>query len=57
MSNITENVFEGIEVFAKVLNLKGKVVPLTEDKVTLVGQMQDGFMIIGEHNITESNQK
>jgi len=47
----------GIESLGKVLNLKGKVLPLTEDNVTLVGHMEDGTIIEGEHHITESNLK
>lgn len=47
----------GIESLGKVLNLKGKVLPITEDNVTLVGEMEDGKIIEGEHHITESNSK
>ncbi len=57
MSNITGNVSAGMESFSKLLNLKGRVLPLTEDKVTLIGLMEDGSKVIGEHNITESNLK
>lgn len=56
-SNITGNLKDGIEVLSKILNLKGKVLPLTEDNVTLVGKMIDNEKIIGEHNITMSNKK
>ena len=56
-SNITGNLKDGIEVLSKILNLKGKVLPLTEDNVTLVGKMEDNEKIIGEHNITMSNKK
>lgn len=53
-SNIGGNLSEGIEILSKVLNLKGKVVPLTEDNVVLMGKMEDGSIIEGEHNITQS---
>lgn len=56
-SNITGNMKDGIEVLSKILNLKGRVLPLTEDNVTLIGQMIDNEEIIGEHNITQSNKK
>lgn len=49
---ISGNLSDGIESLSKVLNLKGKVVPLTEDNVTLVGEMEDGTIIEGEHHIT-----
>jgi len=51
-SEITGNLSDGIEALSKVLNLKGKVVPLTEDNVVLMGEMADGIIIEGEHNIT-----
>ena len=51
-SEITGNLSDGIEALSKVLNLKGKVVPLTEDNVVLMGEMADGKIIEGEHNIT-----
>ena len=54
--NITGNISDGIEALGKVLKLKGKVVPLTEDVVTLVGEMEDGAIIESEHNITADNR-
>lgn len=51
-SEITGNLSDGIEALSKVFNLKGKVVPLTEDNVVLMGEMRDGSIIEGEHNIT-----
>ena len=41
-SEIRGNLSDGIEALSKVLNLKGKVVPLTEDNVTLMAKLQDG---------------
>ena len=46
------NLSDGIESLSRVLNLKGKVVPLTEDNVILMGEMEDGTIVEGEHNIT-----
>ena len=57
MANITGNMSDGIESLSKVLNLKGKVVPLTEDNVTLVGTMEDGGIVEGEHHITQCEKK
>ncbi len=56
-SEITGNLSDGIEALSKVLNLKGKVVPLTEDNVTLMGEMEDGSIVEGEHNITTKKVK
>ncbi len=55
--NITGNLSDGIESLSNVLNLKGKVLPLTEDNVTLMGKMEDDTIIEGEHNITEDKRK
>ena len=55
-SEITGNLSDGIEALSKVFNLKGKVVPLTEDNVVLMGEMEDGSIIEGEHNITRNSQ-
>lgn len=56
MTNITGNLSVGVESLSKVLNLKGKIVPLTEDNVILMGKMEDGSVVEGEHNITLSNK-
>ena len=47
----------GIKHIAKILNLKGTVLPLTDDNVTLMGEMEDGSIVEGEHHITLSNKK
>jgi len=39
------------------MNLKGKVVPLSEDNVTLMAEMEDGTIVEGEHHITETKGK
>lgn len=57
VKEITGNLSDGIEALSKVLNLKGKVVPLTEDNVTLMANMEDGSVVSGEHNITLSKGK
>lgn len=54
MSEITGSVSDGIESLSSVLNLKGKVLPLTEESNnTLVAEMEDGSIVEGEHNITK----
>lgn len=53
LCNINGNLSSGIKSLSKVLNLKGKVLPLTEDNCTLVGKMEDGKVVEGEHYITE----
>lgn len=56
-NEITGNMSSAIELLNSLLDLKGKVIPLTEDNVTLVGKMNDGSKIFGEHNITEYDGK
>lgn len=56
LANITGNMSDGIESLSKVFNLKGKVLPLTEDNVILAATMNDDSIIIGEHNITEAHK-
>ena len=56
-SEIRGNLSDGIEALSKVMNLKGKVVPLTEDNVVLMAEMEDGTIIEGEHHITETKAK
>ena len=47
----------GVRTLSKVLNLKGKVVPFSEDNVILMAEMMDGSTVEGEHNITQSDKK
>lgn len=57
LTNITGNIQVGIETLGKVLNLKGKVLPITLDSPTLIGEMIDGEIVRGEHNITECQKQ
>lgn len=55
MIDINGNMSSGMESLGKVLNLKGTVLPFTEDSVTLVAEMQDGTIVEGEEKITKYN--
>ena len=58
MTNITGNMNKGIKSLSRVLNLKGRVIPLTEDNsITLMALMEDGCVVEGEHNITNYKGK
>lgn len=57
MSDICGNLSSGVKEISKILNLKGEVLPLTDDNVVLMGEMEDGSIIEGEHNITLSPLK
>ena len=54
--NINGNLTDAVSSFGKILNLKGKVLPLTEDRVTLVAYTENE-KIIGESNITKAFKK
>lgn len=56
MTNVTGNLTEGIASLSKVLNLKGKVLPFTEDNAVLMAEMNDGTIVEGEHHITDSSK-
>ena len=55
-SDIAGNMSDGIELLNKLLHLNGNVIPLTEDNVTLMGVMDDGNVVEGEHHITEDKR-
>lgn len=56
--DIKGNMSEGIKMLSNTLNLKGKVIPLAEDKdITLVAKLEDGKMVEGEHKITLDKRK
>ena len=57
LANINGNLSTGIESLSKVFNLKGKVLPLTEENVTLAAIMKDNTKVVGEHNITKSSKE
>lgn len=54
--SINGDMSTGIESLSKVFNLKGRVLPLTEESVTLKAKMNDNSFVVGEHHITESHK-
>ena len=46
-----------LPILCDLLDVKGKLLPLTEDNVDLIGITNDGEEIVGEEQITESKQK
>lgn len=55
-AQITGNMSDAIELVNSMLKLKGNVIPLTEDNVTLIGKMEDGTLIKGEEQITKDKR-
>ncbi len=48
---------KSIPILGKMLNLKGTVLPLTEDNIDLVGILENGKTIVGEEQITKCASK
>lgn len=57
LTDIGGNLSSGIKLISDILNMKGEVLPLTDECVTLMGEMEDGEVIEGEHHITLSPKK
>lgn len=50
------NLTDSIDFMCKLLKINGRILPITEDKIELVGIMNDGSAILGEENITKSDK-
>jgi len=51
------NLIDSIDFMCKLLKINGRILPITEEKVELVGVMEDNKTIVGEENITKYNKK
>ena len=56
MYNITGSLTKSMESLSKIFNIKGKVLPITEDKAILVAHTTDGKTIEGESKITKAGK-
>ena len=56
MYNITGSLTESLEALSKIFNIKGRVLPFTEDKAILVAHTTDGEVIEGEIKITKAGK-
>ena len=57
MYNITGSLTKSLESLSKIFNIKGKVLPITEDKAVLVAETDKGEVIEGESKITKAGKK
>lgn len=57
MLNKTKNLKKSIGYLSKLLDVKHKVLPLSEDYLTLMGETYDGKIIEGEANLTKAHTK
>lgn len=56
LSKVTGDFEKAISESSKVLAIRGRVLPSTLEKVTLVGEFTDGTILEGETNITEARK-
>lgn len=56
LSKVTGDFEKAIRASSKVLAIRGRVIPSSLDKVTLVGEFMDGSVAEGETNITGQNK-
>lgn len=56
LSKVTGDFEKAVAESSKVLNIRGRVIPSTLEKVTLVGEFMDGTYLEGETNITEAQK-
>lgn len=56
MYNITGSLTESLSSLSKIFNIKGKVLPFTEDKAVLMAHTTDGEVIEGESKITKAGK-
>lgn len=52
--NITGNLTESLTALSKILNIKGRILPFTEDNPILVAHTKNGEIIEGESKITKA---
>ncbi|CAM3941389.1 YvcK family protein [Alkalicoccus chagannorensis] len=51
MSDITGDFAQGVQEISRVLNVKGKVIPASNEHITLLAEMKDGTIVRGESKI------
>ncbi len=56
MYNITGNLTDSLASLSKIFNIKGRVLPVTEDKAILVAETTSGEIIEGESKITKAGK-
>ncbi|WP_067727130.1 gluconeogenesis factor YvcK family protein [Oceanobacillus damuensis] len=57
MTSVTGNFNTGIKEISRVLNVKGKIYPISNENMSLHAEMEDGTIISGESSIPLSNKR
>ena len=55
--NITGNLTESLTSLSKIFNIKGRILPVTEDRPILTAHTKDGSVIEGESKITKAGKE
>lgn len=54
LEKVSENFIEGVEVASHILKVKGKVIPVTNNKAELTVTLTDGVVLLGENLINHA---
>lgn len=57
LTKITGDFLDAVEITSKILNIKGEIIPSTDEMVNLVAKFSDGQIVKGEVEITEYGRK
>lgn len=57
MTSIAGDFNKGIREISRVLNVKGKIYPISNDSMSLHAEMEDGTIVSGESNIPLANKR
>lgn len=57
LSQSSGSFMNAVQVISKVLNVRGNIIPSTEQVITLFAVMQDGTIVRGEDNIPKYNNR
>lgn len=57
MNSITGDFYETVEKVSNMLNVTGKIYPISNKSITLHAEMDDGTIVSGESNIPVKNKK
>lgn len=57
MTSVTGDFYTGIKEISRVLNVKGKIYPISNEVMSLHAEMEDGTIVSGESNIPLANKQ
>lgn len=57
LTSITGSFYEGIQEISRVFNVKGKIFPISDERISLYAEMEDGTFVYGESEIPLAKKK